>query len=85
MRAADHWQRNRRLIAGLLAVWFVVTFVVAFFARELSFSLFGWPFSFWVASQGAIFVYLFIVVVYTRRMDRLDEGLGPSAGSSERD
>ena len=80
MRAADHWQRNRRLIAGLLAVWFVVTFVVAFFARELSFSLFGWPFSFWVASQGAIVVYLLIVGLYVWRMDRLDAELDDDAG-----
>ena len=80
MRAADHWRRNRRLIAGLLAVWFVVTFVVAFFARELSFSLFGWPFSFWVASQGAIVVYLLIVGLYVWRMDRLDAELDDDAG-----
>ena len=80
MRAADHWQRNRRLIAGLLAVWFVVTFVVAFFARELSFRLFGWPFSFWVASQGAIVIYLLIVGVYVWRMDRLDAEIDDHAG-----
>jgi putative solute:sodium symporter small subunit len=33
-------------------VWFVVTFVVAYFARDLNFNFFGWPFSFWVAAQG---------------------------------
>jgi putative solute:sodium symporter small subunit len=68
----SYWRRNLVLIAALLAIWFGVTFGVAFFARELSFEFFGWPFSFWVASQGAIGVYLLIVVVYTRRMDRLD-------------
>ena len=72
---ADYWRRNQRLIAALLAVWFVVTFVVAFFARELSFKVFGWPFSFWVASQGALVVYLLIVAVYTWRMERLDDEL----------
>ena len=80
MQAADHWRRNRRLIAGLLAVWFVVTFVVAFFARELSFDFFGWPFSFWVASQGALVVYLLIVAFYIWRMDRLDADLDDGAG-----
>jgi len=69
----DYWQRNRRLIALLLAVWFFVTFVIAYFARELSFQFLGWPFSFWVASQGAVVVYLIIVAVYTARMDRLDD------------
>jgi len=71
-----YWRRNLVLIAGLLAVWFGVTFGVAFFARELSFEFFGWPFSFWVASQGAIFVFLLIVVIYTWRMDRLDAEAG---------
>ena len=71
-----YWRRNLLLIAGLLAVWFGVTFGVAFFARELSFEFFGWPFSFWVASQGAIFVFLLIVGVYTWRMDRLDAEAG---------
>ena len=35
-----YWRRNVWLIAGLLAVWFGVTFGVAFFARELSFEFF---------------------------------------------
>ena len=77
--SASYWRRNLRLIALLLAVWFVVTFVVAFFARELSFEVFGWPFSFWVASQGALVVYLLIVAVYTWCMDRLDAGLDGDA------
>jgi putative solute:sodium symporter small subunit len=77
----SYWARNLILIAALLAVWFGVTFGIAFFARELSFEFFGWPFSFWVASQGAIGVYLLIVVVYTRRMDRLDADLDGEGGA----
>jgi putative solute:sodium symporter small subunit len=56
----------------LMLVGFVVTFGVSFFARELSFSVFGWPFSFWIASQGALVVYLVLVSVYARVMHRLD-------------
>jgi len=79
-----YWRRNLVLIAGLLAVWFGVTFGVAFFARELAFEFFGWPFSFWVASQGAIFVYLLVVAIYTWRMDRLDADVG-AAGTADQD
>jgi putative solute:sodium symporter small subunit len=71
-----YWQRNLRLTALLLAVWFIVTFGVAFFARELSFSFFGWPFSFWVAAQGALIVYVLLVWFYARTMDRLDREHG---------
>ncbi|MFO1273668.1 MAG: DUF4212 domain-containing protein [Rubrivivax sp.] len=74
-RAARFWGRNRRLIALLLSVWFVVTFGVAFFARELRFSFLGTPFSFWVASQGALVVYVAIVVIYIWRVEKLDGGL----------
>jgi putative solute:sodium symporter small subunit len=71
-----YWQRNLRLTLGLLAVWFVVTFGVAFFARELSFDFFGWPFSFWVAAQGGPFVYVVLIGVYAWRMNRLDREHG---------
>jgi putative solute:sodium symporter small subunit len=67
-----YWLRNRRLTAGLLFLWMAVTFLVAFFARELSFSFFGWPFSFWMAAQGAPLVYLVLVLVYAAAMNRLD-------------
>jgi hypothetical protein len=32
----DYWRRNLKLTASLLAVWFVVTFVVSYFARDLA-------------------------------------------------
>ena len=68
-----HWRANRLVIAVLLLVLCVVTFGISFFARELNFRLFGWPFSFWVAAQGAPLVYLIIVLVYARVMNWLDK------------
>ena len=59
-----------------MAVWLLATFGVAFFARELSFSFFGWPFSFWVGAQGALIVYLLLIWAYARSMDRMDLDLG---------
>ena len=85
---ADPWRRNLRLTAVLLAVWFFVTFVIGWFARDLDFDFFGWPFSFWVAAQGALIVYVAIVWFYAVRMDRLDDEAiaagrdkGPAAAS----
>ena len=69
---AAYWRKNLRITAALLFVWFVVTFVATFFARELSFSFFGWPFSFWVAAQGALLVYLALIGIYAWFMNRLD-------------
>ena len=71
-----YWEKSVRITAILLAIWFVVTYVVSFFARELSFKFFGWPFSFWVASQGALVVYVVIIWFYARYMNRLDQEHG---------
>ena len=69
----QYWQKNLRVTSVLLAIWFVVTFVIGWFARDLNFSFFGWPFSFWVASQGALVVYMVIIWYYARTMNRLDQ------------
>jgi len=68
-----YWRKSLTITAWLMLVWFVVTFGVAFFARDLNFSFFGWPFSFWVGAQGALGVYVLIVGVYAYLMNRLDE------------
>jgi putative solute:sodium symporter small subunit len=75
-RHHEYWSKNLRLTAVLLAIWFVVTFVVAYFARELSFGFFGWPFSFWMAAQGALIVYMLIIWFYAHRMNQLDQEYG---------
>lgn len=69
-----YWRRVRLLTATLLLAWFLLTFGVVFFARELSaFTLFGWPFSFYMAAQGLILLYLAIIALYVKRMRRLDQ------------
>lgn len=73
---ATYWHKTLGLTAGLMTVWFAVTFGVAFFARELSFTFFGWPFSFWVGAQGALVVYVLIVAVYARAMAQFDDAHG---------
>jgi putative solute:sodium symporter small subunit len=71
-----YWQKNLRITAVLLAIWFFVTYVIGFFARDLDFTFFGWPFSFWVASQGSLVVYVAIIWYYARYMNKLDQEHG---------
>ena len=71
-RHRRYWQKNLRITGILLAIWFFVTFVVGYFARDLNFSFFGWPFSFWVGAQGALIVYVAIIGFYAWYMNRLD-------------
>jgi putative solute:sodium symporter small subunit len=71
-----YWQKNLNITAVLMAIWFVVTFVVGYFARDLNFTFMGWPFSFWVGAQGALIVYCVLIWFYARYMNKLDEEHG---------
>ena len=63
-------RRKRRLTAVLLCIWLAMSFGPAFFARTLSFEIAGWPVHFWMAAQGAVLVFIGIVVVYAFLMNR---------------
>jgi putative solute:sodium symporter small subunit len=69
----EYWSKNLRMTSFLLAIWFVVTFVVGFYARDLNFNFFGWPFSFWVGAQGALVIYVLIIAYYAHYMNNLDK------------
>lgn len=67
-----YWQKNLRITGILMVIWFVVTFVVSFFARDLNFNFFGWPFSFWMGAQGSLVVYVAMIAYYAHYMNKLD-------------
>jgi putative solute:sodium symporter small subunit len=71
-RHHQYWRTNLKVTSAMLVIWFVVTFVIGYFARDLSFTFFGWPFSFWVGAQGALIVYCVIIWYYARFMNKLD-------------
>lgn len=77
----QYWQRNLRRTGVLLAIWFVVTFVVGWFARELqSITFLGFPLPFYMGAQGALLVYLILVGYYALCMDKLDREYGVQEG-----
>jgi putative solute:sodium symporter small subunit len=69
----QYWSKNVRMTGILLAIWFIVTFVVGYYARDLNFNFFGWPFSFWVGAQGALVAYVLIIAYYAHYMNNLDK------------
>lgn len=59
------WLRYRHLTYVLLVAWFVSTFGVLFFARELSnWVVFGWPFSVYMAAQGLTLFYVVLLGIF---------------------
>ncbi|MEP7275432.1 MAG: DUF4212 domain-containing protein [Betaproteobacteria bacterium] len=68
----EYWSKNLRITGILLVIWFLVTYVLCFFARELQFNFFGWPFAFYMAAQGSLIIYVIIIWYYARYMNKLD-------------
>ena len=67
------WSRCRRLTGALLLFWLVGNVLVVWFAHDLNrHELFGFPGGFWVAAQGALLVYLGLVVAYSAIVNRME-------------
>lgn len=75
-RHKAYWHANLRLLFKLLLVWFLVSFGCGIlFAPTLNqVKLIGtdFPLGFWFAQQGAIYVFVVLIFIYIKAMDRLD-------------
>lgn len=80
----QYWSKNLRLTAILLAIWFVVTYVVGYFARDLNeITVLGFPFAFYMGAQGALIIYVAIIYFYAKRMNQLDRDYGVAEGEEQ--
>ncbi|MBU0600914.1 MAG: DUF4212 domain-containing protein [Gammaproteobacteria bacterium] len=76
-RHREYWRRNLHITAVLVALWFSVTFIPIYYARELNdIVVFGWPLAFYMGAQGSLIVYVVIIWYYARVMNRLDHEYG---------
>ena len=73
-----YWRRNLRYLAILLSIWFAVSFGCAIlFADALDhFRVGGFKVGFWFAQQGSIYVFVILIFVYVRLMNKLDKKYG---------
>ena len=78
MTKEQYWRAQIRRIAILLAVWAVVAFGLAIFGAPAlnKVSLGGVPLGFWMAQQGALFVFVALIWIYARASDRADREAG---------
>jgi putative solute:sodium symporter small subunit len=80
----EYWHKNLVITAILLLIWFVVTFVEAWYARELNqFSFFGFPLGFYMSAQGSLIIYVVIIFIYARYMNALDKTYGVHEGDDQ--
>lgn len=69
-----YWGHNRHVIAVLLTIWAVVSIGGGILGVQWlnQFSIGQIPLGFWIAQQGAIFVFVVLVFAYAIYMDYID-------------
>jgi len=74
----EYWRFNSRLTFLLLAIWFVVAYLLGgLFAGALNNVTFlGFPLGYYVAAQGALIVFVIEIAIYARLMNRKDAEYG---------
>lgn len=78
-KAAAYWQRTSKLMWIILAIWFVFSFVVHFFAPSLNnIRILGFPMGFYMAAQGALIVFVFLCFWNASAQNKIDEEFGVS-------
>ena len=70
-----YWRTNLKYLAILLLIWFTVSFLFGIvFAETLNqFQVGGFPLGFWFAQQGAIYIFVALIFIYVRLMNKLDK------------
>ncbi len=73
-----YWRKNLKYVGVLLAIWFLVSygFGILFVERLNAIRVGGFQLGFWFAQQGSIYVFVVLIFVYVRIMNRLDREFG---------
>jgi putative solute:sodium symporter small subunit len=73
-RRKAYWRANLRILAILMSIWFTVSFGcgILFVDQLNQIKLGGFRLGFWMAQQGSIYVFLVLIFVYVRFMNKLD-------------
>ena len=79
--AKAYWKENIKYVLMLLTVWFVVSFAAGIlFKDELNaIKIGGFKLGFWFAQQGAMYVFVVLIFIYVRLMNKLDKKYGYDA------
>jgi len=76
-RHREYWKRTVNVTIVLLAIWFIVTFVMAYFAVGLhNIVIGGFPLAFYMSAQGSLIIYVVLIWYYARKMGQLDREYG---------
>ncbi len=73
-----YWKENLKYLAILLSVWFLVSYVFGILlVDQLNVIKFGgFKLGFWFAQQGAMYVFVILIFIYVKLMNKLDKKYG---------
>lgn len=73
-RRKAYWRANLQILAILMSIWFTVSFGcgILFIDQLNQIKIGGFRFGFWMAQQGSIYVFLVLIFIYVRFMNKLD-------------
>jgi putative solute:sodium symporter small subunit len=75
-----YWRTNLQYLGVLLAIWFIASYgfgiLLAGPLNALRIPGTGFKLGFWFAQQGSIYVFVILIFVYVRLMNRLDARFG---------
>ena len=75
-----YWRANLKLLATLLSLWFAVSYGAGILLVDVLDRVripgTGLKLGFWMAQQGSIVVFVVLIFVYARRMDRIERECG---------
>jgi putative solute:sodium symporter small subunit len=74
-KAKAYWKQNLKYLTLLLSIWFLVSYVFGILLVEQlnTIRLGGFKLGFWFAQQGSIYVFVILIFVYIRLMNKLDK------------
>jgi len=77
-KATAYWRENIRYLVILLMIWFLVSYGAGILFKDAlnNIRIGGFKLGFWFAQQGAIYVFVILIFVYVRLMNKLDKKYG---------
>ena len=77
-KSKAYWKENIKYLFILLAIWFAVAYGAGIVFKETldTIKIGGFPLGFWFAQQGSIYVFVILIFVYVRLMNKLDKKYG---------
>ncbi|MFC4721739.1 DUF4212 domain-containing protein [Geojedonia litorea] len=77
-KATAYWKINIKYVLILLSVWFLVSYGAGILFKDAlnTIKIGGFKLGFWFAQQGSMYVFVILIFVYVRLMNRLDKKYG---------